>query len=80
MNKDGIKNKLNEIFRDLFDDNKLEISENTTPMDIEDWDSLSNIDIVLMVESEFNIKISTKEMANFITVGDLIEIISSKMN
>ena len=80
MNKDGIKNKLNEIFRDLFDDNQLEISENTTPMDIEDWDSLSNIDIVLMVESEFNIKISTKEMANFITVGDLIEIISSKMN
>ena len=46
MTRDEVFNKLNEIFREVFDDDEIEVSEETTSDDIEDWDSLEHINLV----------------------------------
>ena len=78
MTDEQVLEKLTGIFRELFDDEQLTINEETSALDIDKWDSLSNIDLIVMVEEEFKIKISTKEIANFINVGSLVSIIRGK--
>ncbi|MFC1730983.1 acyl carrier protein [candidate division KSB1 bacterium] len=78
MTDEQILEKLTGILRELFDDEQLTINEETSALDIDKWDSLSNIDLIVMVEEEFKIKISTKEIANFINVGSLVSIIRGK--
>ena len=56
MSMDEIFETLNEIFRDVFDDDTIEVNENTTADDIDDWDSLEHINLIASVEQEFGIK------------------------
>lgn len=71
MNKEQVMEKLNEIFRDLFDDEELVLTEETTAKDVEDWDSLAHLQMITTVEKEFQIKFSLGEINNFANVGDL---------
>lgn len=72
-------NKLQEIFRDIFDDEELEITETTTAEDIEDWDSLTHMQLIVEIEREFGIKFSTAEVKMAGNVGEFIEIIKGKL-
>lgn len=65
--------KLQDIFRNVFDDDSLVITRDTTAQDIEAWDSVQNITLMLEVESAFGIRFSTSEIAYFKHVGDLID-------
>ena len=56
MEKIEIYEKLNEVFRDVFDDDSILVTSETTSKDIEDWDSLEHINLVIAVERKFNIK------------------------
>ena len=78
MTKEIVREKLNLVFRELFDNEMLTISEETTASDIEEWDSLANINLILMVEEMFRIKISTKELSRFDNIGYLMNIIYEK--
>ena len=60
MTHEAIMEKLNEIFQDIFDDDTLVITENTTANDIEDWDSLEHINLVSAVEKAFGMKFRMK--------------------
>ena len=71
--------ELNEIFRDIFDDNSLTVSQQTTAADIADWTSLVHINLIVAVEEKFNIKFSMGEVIKMQNVGDMVNIISSRI-
>lgn len=75
MERNEILEKLNEIFRDVFDDDSVTVTETTTSSDIEDWDSLTHITLISEVEDEFDIKFSMKEVVGMKNVGEMVDII-----
>lgn len=68
-----------DIMRDLFDLDDLEISDQTTADDVEDWDSLSHIRLMVSIEKHFGIKFTTAEIESFERVGTLIDTIQAKL-
>ena len=71
--------KLNAIFCEVFDDDTLEISPEMTANDVDGWDSLSHVNLIVAVESRFNIRFSQKELLTFRNVGDLLNSIERKI-
>ncbi len=74
-----IKEKLNLIFREVFDDDEIAVSRETTADDVEGWDSLSHVNLILAVEEGFNIHFDDEELMNFENVGDMIDAIGAKI-
>ena len=79
MEKDLIFERVNKVFQTVFDDETISVNENTTSNDIEDWDSLEHISLIVAIEQEFNIKFSMSEVSNMKNVGEMVNIITSKM-
>ena len=79
MSEDAILDKLAQIFRDVFDDDEITISAETTAQDIEGWDSISNIQLLVAIEQAFRgIKFSTGEVANMKNVGEMVDAVRRK--
>jgi len=70
-----VKSELQELFIDLFDDDEIEISDDTTASDIDEWDSLMHITLMVTVEREFGITLRAEEIGNLKCVGELIDLI-----
>ncbi len=79
MKKEDILIKLNEVFRDVFDDNTIIVDDTTTAYDIEEWDSLEHINLIAAVEKYFNIEFTITEITSMENVGKMIEIISNRI-
>lgn len=79
MENNEIKERLEQIFREIFDDPELKILLETTAEDIEDWDSLTHMQLILKIENEFNIKFTISEIKQASNVGEFIEIIKEKI-
>ena len=79
MLREEVLKNVNEIFCDIFDDEKLVINEKTTAEDIEDWDSLENINIIVAIENTFHIKFSVHEVYSFENVGEMLDVIMEKI-
>ena len=79
MSKDNILEAMQQIFRDVFDDEGLVIDNETSAEDIEDWDSLAHINLVISMEKEFKVKFSLLELANLHNVGDMADLIGQKL-
>lgn len=77
--KDDIFDKLNLVFRDVFDDEDIVVTEVTTANDIEDWDSLEHINLIVEIEKAFGIKFSMGEVNTMKNVGEMAELIERKM-
>ena len=75
MSRAEMLEKVNEIFRDVFDDEDIVIVESTTADDIEDWDSLTHITLISEIESEFGFKFAMKEVLGMKDVGEMLDII-----
>ncbi len=75
MNKEELLERLTNVFRSVFDDEEINITESTTAADIEDWDSLEHINLLVAVEQEFNIKFNMNEVSNMKNVGEMVDII-----
>ncbi|MDE6433391.1 MAG: acyl carrier protein [Lachnospiraceae bacterium] len=73
-----IEEKIQEIFREVFEDEELVIAPGITADDIEGWDSLTHFQMIMEVEMEFGIKFTTEEIASLATVGELLSLIESK--
>lgn len=73
-----IKEVLNEIFRQVFDDDTIDIRPEMTANDVDGWDSLSHVNLITAVEVKFNIRFSQKELLIFKNIGDLLKSIESK--
>ena len=72
MSDSTIYEKLNNIFRNIFDDERIDVNESLSALDIDDWDSLANISIVVAVEKDFGVKFSMSDVVEFKCVGDMV--------
>ena len=79
MSREEIYEQLNGVFRDVFDDEDITVNDTTTADDIEDWDSLEHINLIVAVEKKFNIKFNMGEVNKFKNVGEMVDAIIAKM-
>ncbi len=79
MSREEVFEKLNGVFCEVFDDEDIVIGEATTAEDIEDWDSLEHITLVAAVEAEFGVKFSMGQVVTLKNVGEMVDLILSKI-
>ena len=79
MNRTEIFEKLTLVFRDVFDDETIELQETTTAADIEDWDSLTHIMLLSAVEDDFDIKFDMKAVQGLKDVGAMVDLIQEEL-
>jgi acyl carrier protein len=79
VNKDEIIQKLTAVFRERFDNPNLVLSPEATAADIQGWDSLAHINLVLAVERAFSIRTSTRDVRGMKNVGDFIALLERKL-
>lgn len=70
--------QLEEIVRDVFDDDAVEITEDTTAKDVDGWDSLNHIRFLVSVEQRFKIRFTSREVESLQNLGELLKAINSK--
>lgn len=80
MNREEIFKRLNEIFRDTFDDDNITVTDATVSSDIEGWDSLAHIGLIVNVEQNFGIKFNMGEVSTMKNVGAMVDAISAKLS
>lgn len=71
--------KLNAIFCEVFDDDDIKIHPAMTANDVDGWDSLSHVNLIVAVEGKFGIRFVQKELLTFKNVGDLLSCIEKKL-
>lgn len=79
MSRNEVTDKLQEIFRDVFDDETIVLFDDMTSDDVEEWDSLSHINLISDIEAQFGIKFTTEEIIGMKNVGEFISIIEGKL-
>ena len=79
MSREEVFERLNEVFRDVFDEEDITVDEGTTAEDIDGWDSLEHINLMAAVESEFGIKFSMGQIVTMKNVGEMADIILQKV-
>jgi acyl carrier protein len=79
MANDHIYRQLDEIFRDVFDDDTITLTPETTASDIDGWDSVAHVDLIVSIETRMKIKFKTSELGNLHNVGQLVGIIEYKL-
>ena len=78
LDKKEIYERLNKVFRDVFDDEEIVVKPETVADDIEDWDSMMHITLVGAVEDEFGVRFKMGEVSTMKNVGEMAEIIASR--
>ncbi|MBR4554332.1 MAG: acyl carrier protein [Ruminococcus sp.] len=78
MTRDEVFDRLEEIFRDVFDDDSITLYEDTTADDIDDWDSIEHITLISAVEKEFKMKFSMGEVSGMKDVGEMVTILMQR--
>jgi acyl carrier protein len=79
MDEPQILSRLTEIFGDVFDDDSIKIVPELSAKDIDGWDSLTHIRLILTIERAFKIKFSTAEIHQIQNVGDLVCLIRARV-
>ena len=80
MTRDDIFKQVQDIFRDIFDQEDLVLKNKTDSTDIEEWDSLNHINLVNSIEQEFDIKFGLNELLDLENVGVMVELIFDKLH
>lgn len=80
MTREDVFEKLNLVFREVFDDESIKVCDATTAKDIEDWDSLEHINLIVAVEKCFSIKFNMGEVTSMKNVGEMVDLILAKLN
>ena len=78
MTREQVYTELNKVFQDVFDDESITVNDATTADDIEDWDSLEHINLIVAVETQFGIKFTMGQVNNMKNVGAMVDIILEK--
>jgi acyl carrier protein len=78
MTEPALLQRLNEVFRSVFDDPDLTVSTATTAKDVPGWDSIVHITLVIEVERQFNVKFQMAEIEKLRNVGDLVAMLEAK--
>ncbi len=80
MERKEIYEKLNEIFKDSLDLEEVNLTDETTANDIEEWDSLSHVQLVYDIEEELGVEFSSREIMKWNNVGDMVDSILKKIS
>ena len=80
MERTDLIDRISAIFRKVFDDDGLVITPEMTADDIDEWDSLSHIRLIVAHEIEFGVKFKTTELSDLRNVGDFIDLLKSKLD
>ena len=75
-----IKSRLNQIFQQVFDNEEIQVTDNTSADNIEAWDSLIHISLIVDIEKEFDIELNTAEVAKLSNVGEMIQLIEKRIS
>lgn len=78
MDRSEILKTVQEIFRDILDDEEIVLEDSTTADDVEGWDSLTHIQLIVAIEKQFKIKFTSKEILSWRNVGEMIDSIAAK--
>ena len=78
MNRDEIRSKIQELLREITDDDSIVLADSSTADDVVDWDSTNHVRLMVALESALNIRFETDEIAAPESVGELITLIQSK--
>lgn len=73
-----VEKKLNDVFCEVFDNDEIHLSPEMTAHDVDGWDSLSHVNLIVAIETKFGIKFPQKELLTFKNVGDLLQSIRRK--
>jgi len=79
MDESQIYARLAQIFEDVFDEDSIEVTPELSAKDVDGWDSLTHIRLILTVEKAFKIKFSTSEIGKLQNVGDLVTLIEARV-
>ncbi|MEG1686436.1 MAG: acyl carrier protein [Angelakisella sp.] len=79
MQSTELYQRLNEVFRDVFDDASITVTADTVSADVDGWDSLIHITLMQAIEDEFAIRLSMKEIVSLHNVGELAAAIAAKV-
>ena len=77
---ENIISEIEEIFRDILDEESLTLTPETTANDVDGWDSLTHIQLIVAIEKKYKIKFSSKEILSWKNVGELINSLQTKIN
>ena len=80
MTRDEVFEEVRKIFRDNFDDDDLVIVDETNSSDIEDWDSIEHINLVIAMEKKFDLKFNIREVGKLANVGEMVDLIVSMLD
>ncbi len=79
MTREDTYERLTGVFREVFDDDTIEISDSTTAADIDGWDSFEHINLIVAVEEEFGVKIPMGKTVKMKNVGEMVDFILQKV-
>ena len=71
--------ELGSVFKQVFDDDSIELTRETTADDIDDWDSLTHMNLVIALELKFKIKFALGELQRMKNVGDMLDLVNRKL-
>jgi len=74
-----IVNRLTTIFHAVFENDSIVLSEDLTANDVDNWDSLNHVNLMITIEGEFGIRFTNTEISSLANVGELIRMINSKL-
>lgn len=80
MTQEEVLKKLTAVFQDVFDNEKIIVTEQTSADDIKEWDSLMHITLISAVEDEFKVKFSMQEITEMKNAGEMAGLIIQKVN
>ena len=78
MNRSDVLDRIQNIFHTVLDNELIILSESTTTEDVEEWDSLTHVQIIVDVEKEFQIKFTSKEILEWNNIGEMMDCIEKK--
>ena len=78
MDTEEIINRITPIFADIFGNPDIQLSESTTADDIEKWDSLTNVNLIMAIEKEFGIRFALGELKQLKNVGEMMRLVQEK--
>lgn len=79
MDRSKVYEKLNEVFRDVFDDEDIVVNDATTAAEVDGWDSLMHITLISEVEDAFDIHFQMKDVTKMQNVGEMVDKIMALM-
>ncbi len=79
MTREEVYERLNEVFRDVFEEDDITVNDATTADDIDGWDSLEHINLINAVEQEFGIKFNMGQIVSMKNVGEMVNVIMEKI-